>query len=144
MGWLIWPGVPSLNTSDPTNLRFFLELFQNYISQGDPMNGMTWNANLRIEYRDRYILAMMMHSAITLNIAETSHPHMHALLAIVCGVAKSTAKIPVHTSPDSKVHGVNMGPTSVLSAPDGPPVGPMNLAIREYLSMYSACIIVFT
>ena len=32
--------------------------------------------------------------------------------------------------PDSKVRGVNMGPTWVLSAPDGPHVGPMNLAIR--------------
>ena len=30
--------------------------------------------------------------------------------------------------PDSKVHGANMGPTWVLSAPDGPHVGPMNLA----------------
>ena len=33
-------------------------------------------------------------------------------------------------APDSKVHGANMGPTWVLSAPDGPRVGPMNLAIR--------------
>ena len=32
--------------------------------------------------------------------------------------------------PDNKVHGTNMGPTWVLSAPDGPHVGPMNLAIR--------------
>ena len=32
--------------------------------------------------------------------------------------------------PDYKVHGTNMGPTWVLSAPDGPHVGPMNLAIR--------------
>ena len=32
--------------------------------------------------------------------------------------------------PDSKVHGANMGPTWVLSAPDGPHVDPMNLAIR--------------
>ena len=31
--------------------------------------------------------------------------------------------------PDSKVHGANMGPTWVLSAPDGPHVGHMNLAI---------------
>ena len=31
--------------------------------------------------------------------------------------------------PDSKVHGTNMGPTWVLPAPDGPHVGPMNLAI---------------
>ena len=30
------------------------------------------------------------------------------------------------TYPDSKVHWVNMGPTWVLSAPDGPHVGPMN------------------
>ena len=30
---------------------------------------------------------------------------------------------------DNKVHGANMGPTWVLSAPDGPHVGPMNLAI---------------
>ena len=32
--------------------------------------------------------------------------------------------------PDSKVHGANMGPTWVLSAPDGPHLGPMTLAIR--------------
>ena len=32
--------------------------------------------------------------------------------------------------PDSNVCGANIGPTWVLSAPDGPHVGPMNLAIR--------------
>ena len=32
---------------------------------------------------------------------------------------------------DSKVHTANMGPTWVLSAPDGSHVGPMNLSIRE-------------
>ena len=31
--------------------------------------------------------------------------------------------------PDSKVHGANMGPTWVLSASDGPHVGPMSLSI---------------
>ena len=31
--------------------------------------------------------------------------------------------------PDSKVHGANMGPTWVLSASDGPHVGPVNLSI---------------
>ena len=31
--------------------------------------------------------------------------------------------------PDSKVHGANMGPTWVMSAPDGPHVGLINLAI---------------
>ena len=34
-------------------------------------------------------------------------------------------------SQDNKVHGANMGPTWVLSAPYGPHVGPTNLAIRE-------------
>ena len=38
------------------------------------------------------------------------------------------------TYPDSKVHGANMGPTWVLSAPDGPHVGPMNLATRVVAS----------
>ena len=37
----------------------------------------------------------------------------------------------VNDNPDSKIHGANMGPTWVLSAPDGPHDGPMNLAIRE-------------
>ena len=37
---------------------------------------------------------------------------------------------PVHACPDSKVHGANVGPTWVLSAPDGPHVGPMDFAIR--------------
>ena len=40
-------------------------------------------------------------------------------------------------NPDSKVHGANMGPTWVLSAPDGTHVGPMNLAIRlGYVTTY--------
>ena len=36
-------------------------------------------------------------------------------------------------TPDSKVRGANMGPTWVLSSPDGPHVGPKNLAIKEAL-----------
>ena len=38
--------------------------------------------------------------------------------------------------PDSKVHGANMGPTWVLSAPDGPHVGHMNLAIRVCMARF--------
>ena len=37
----------------------------------------------------------------------------------------------MYVYPDSKVHGDNMGPTWVLSAPDGPHAGLMNLAIRD-------------
>ena len=39
---------------------------------------------------------------------------------------------PLSLNPDNKVHGANMGPIWVLSAPDGPHVGPMNLVIREF------------
>ena len=42
--------------------------------------------------------------------------------------------------PDSKVDGDNMRPTYVLSAPSGPHVGPMNLAIRRYMMHVSVVI----
>ena len=50
----------------------------------------------------------------------------------------SPHKLPVmqKTYPDSKVHGANKGPTWVLSAPDGPHVGPMDLAIRVSMSWH--------
>ena len=35
----------------------------------------------------------------------------------------------LYVSPDSKIHGANMGPTWVLPAPGGPHVGHINLAI---------------
>ena len=38
---------------------------------------------------------------------------------------------PAMINPDSKVHGISMGPTWVLSAPRGPHVGSINIAIRE-------------
>ena len=41
--------------------------------------------------------------------------------------------------PDNKGHGANMGPTWVLSAPDGPHVGPMNLAIRVLTALCHLC-----
>ena len=44
---------------------------------------------------------------------------------------QSTGHAVIWITPDSKVHGANMGPTWVLSGPDGPHVGPMNLAIRD-------------
>ena len=44
--------------------------------------------------------------------------------------------ISLETVPDNKVHGVKMGPTWFLPAPDGPHIGPMNLVIR--IGMLSA------
>ena len=45
-----------------------------------------------------------------------------------CGLLPTLTKAVIF--PDSKVHGTNMGSTWALSAPDGPHVGPMNLAFR--------------
>ena len=45
---------------------------------------------------------------------------------------------------DSKVHGANMGPTWVLSAPDGPHIDPMSLAIKVYLSKKISIQVEFT
>ena len=42
--------------------------------------------------------------------------------------------------PDSKVHGANMGPIWILSAPDGPHVGPMNLGIwDDFIGVSDGC-----
>ena len=65
-------------------------------------------------------------------ITRMLHRLHHILMSLM---SKMNQELVIITSnPDSKVHGANMGPTWVLSAPDGPQVGPTNLAIREYLS----------
>ena len=44
-------------------------------------------------------------------------------------------------NPDSKVHGANIGPTWILSAPDGPHVGPVNLATWEIIYIVSVIMV---
>ena len=60
------------------------------------------------------------------------------LLQSICLGANTVIRTNIRTEnlPDSIVHGANMGPTLVLSAPDGPHVGPMNLVIREIKGTY--------
>ena len=53
-------------------------------------------------------------------------------IANVLEILQSCTEPSICVVPDSKVHGANMGPTCVLSAPDGLHAGPMNLAIRGY------------
>ena len=74
------------------------------------------------------------HRAIT---SMESHPPVQIYLPLTICIEHSPTNYIVLTTynvaqihPDSKVHGANMGPTWVLSAPDGPHVGPMNLAIK--------------
>ena len=56
-------------------------------------------------------------------------------LVLICllGVAYKLSLDTHLKNPDSNVHGANMEPTCVLSAPCGPHVGPINLAIREIM-----------
>ena len=41
--------------------------------------------------------------------------------------------LPINGNPDSKVHGTTMGPIWGQQDPGGPHVGPMNIAIWEYI-----------
>ena len=52
----------------------------------------------------------------------------------IIAIVHLTSNIKEETTPDNKIHGANMGPTWVLSVPDGRHVGPTNLTIRECVS----------
>ena len=57
-----------------------------------------------------------------------------SIIGSLCGESTADQGISLTNDlPDIKTHGVNMGPTWVLSAPDGPHVVPMNLAIRAVM-----------
>ena len=58
----------------------------------------------------------------SINVVSTFYQYIH----IVCVDFSMDSTF---DNPDNKVHGANMGSTWVLSAPDGPHVGLMNLAI---------------
>ena len=55
----------------------------------------------------------------------------HSISKLICFLWNTFGWVNI---PDSKVHEANMGPIWVQSAPDGPHVGPMNLAIRDLFS----------
>ena len=54
-------------------------------------------------------------------------------VSVPCNAMLDAAPMKTKHISDNKIHGANVGPTWVLSAPDGPHVGPMNLAIRDIL-----------
>ena len=66
-----------------------------------------------------------------------SHPLWRHCNETIKGRGEVPVNPMVFQSPftDSKVYGANMGPTWVLSAPGGPHVGPMDLAIWLVLSL---------
>ena len=60
---------------------------------------------------------------------------IHSMMRVYACMSKSMCVSAQGKYLDSKVHVAHMGLTWVLSAPDGPHVGPMNLAIRVYVKM---------
>ena len=99
----------------------------------------------------------MITRAITACIYMSKLPYIYCLTVTWCCEFKMQHVVPnisnwyiciafplttiTDTFPDNKVHGANMGPTWVLSAPDGPHTGPMNLAIRDTMAyVRSICV----
>ena len=73
----------------------------------------TWGSDSQATWHQDRILIIMKYRVIQESCSEHQAVFFH------------------ESFPDSKVHGANMGSTWVLSAPDGPHVGPVNLAIRD-------------
>ena len=65
---------------------------------------------------------------------------VHVMAADVLATEEAISSYGI--DPDSKIHGANMGPTWVLSAPDGPHVGPREpcyqgtFLYRKYMMTY--------
>ena len=76
----------------------------------------------------------------------SSNGNIFRVAGPLCGAFIGDRWIPLakasDADPNSKVHGANMVPTWVMSASDGPHVGPMNLAMQRsfYVSLICAWI----
>ena len=93
------------------------------------MNGVIFKTYLMVQsFQSRENLTIASNYGISLTLA------INVRYSISCYnelqvYSKSTAFFR-QVSPDTKVHGADMGPTWVLSAPDGPHDGPVNLSFR--------------
>ena len=79
-------------------------------------------------------IQLLLWLSISSHLVGTAHVSRHLLKLRVDG---NDGNLDGKLYPDSNVHGANMGPTWVLSAPDGPRVGPMNQGScprRDFLS----------
>ena len=117
----------------PVIVSFVLVTFVNSLMQAASFNCHTSPLPLC----NHRMIFMFLYSRI-LYVQRTNEAHVSALCfpklliaAMSCISSRQhTIDDATDISPDSKDHGTNMGPTWVLSAPDRPHVGPLNLAIR--------------
>ena len=113
------PGVNGLMWSDKSHCHTFHRVGY---SKHHPLIIITLTSHVRQCVSDHLTLDWWFNSFFRLTIEKISKPRITSSL---WGESIDDRWI----SPDSKVRGANMGPTWVLSAPDGFHVGPMNLAI---------------
>ena len=90
-----------------------------YFRQGSKVEQFQWLVIPCINIFEKKIS-----SSPSLSLTIVTHSHHHH---------PNTVLLVLLTSPDSKIHGAKMWPTWVLSAPEEPHDGPMNLAIRVCL-----------
>ena len=101
------------------------------------INSCWYDVRLGAQFHERFV-----HISVTPMIFIISLQNFaHATAVVPCATfyrdditliwMRTEKKFPSNLNyyPDSNVYGANMGPTWVLSVPDGPHVGPMNLTI---------------
>ena len=87
--------------------------------------------SVRTEFLVMDLISLFRHYKITSHERHVVSYHWQfdcLLNSLLCCHKKHKA-LTASRDPDNKVHGASMGPAWVLSAPGGPHVGPMNLAI---------------
>ena len=78
-----------------------------------------------VEIKDRVSLATITHACFSCDWNFYCVRFQTHSTTDIVGISSEIA--------NSNIHGANMGPTWVLSAPDGPHVGPMNLSIWGWM-----------
>ena len=114
----------SLRMMGDTHWKFLSRCFFIYILDDNIFNGGI--------KRDNFTLDILIHMSCKF-VTKDPFSNKSTLIEIMVWQRTDDEPFSGPMIPDSKVHGANIGPTWVLSAPDGPHVGPMNLAIRDAL-----------
>ena len=100
--------------------------------------GKVWNyiVKNKIPYDEAIYIFKHEYQSFLLNYCYTCGAYHYMRKNIASDVPPPVILI-LHYYPDNNFHWAHIGPTWVLSAPDGPHVGPMNLAIRVVIVMVS-------
>ena len=96
--------------------------------------GFTWPQSIKIIMATPHNQKVTSMTQIQPSFYQHRCPHWHHFITpflFTCLIMMTSQWFDRYPIPDSKFHGANMGATWVLPAPDGPHVGPMNLAMGD-------------